>query len=290
MGQRRIAIFACSAALGALLGSASLAQNSTGTAGQAQLPPGRGMGLIYSDVAKQNDIRLYKALTDEYDRCDRAAFNHDLQNLAALADILQNKENTERMAAINDLRVSGKYKTDAALNKALDKQRDSADTLFGQYYNDSIAINHQLAYFRGLSWAKCAEKSATTYTAPSKLETMTYTTPLKSETKIAPGAPTEKTAGANLKIDPKSSGAKPLTLEPKTYGGSGEPLKYAPPADTKTGLELKGAGAKPPTLNVPAKTAPSAPPLTCPKGQKVIIIEGKARCSGAAAAAAALGG
>jgi hypothetical protein len=290
MGQRRIASIACSAALSALLGSASLAQNSTGTAGQAQLPPGRGMGLIYSDVAQQNDGRLYKALTGEYNRCDRAAFNHDLQNLAALADILQNKENTERAAAINDLRASGKYKTDAALNKALDKQRDSANTTFGQYYNDSVTVNQQLAYFRSLSWAKCAEKSATTYTAPSKSETKTYTSPLKSEINIAPGAPTEKTAGANLKIDPKTSDAKPLTLEPKTYGGSGESLKFAPPVGTKTGLELKDTGAKPPTLNVPAKTAPSAPPLTCPKGQKVVIIEGKARCSGAVAAAAALGG
>jgi hypothetical protein len=216
-----------------------------------------------------------KALDAEYERCDRSAFNHDLQNLAALAEILQNKENAEREAEISNLRSSGKYNTDTALNKALDKQRDSANTNFGKYYNDSIAVNQILASYRSYSWAKCADKSTTTYTTPSN-----------AETKAVMATPREKTAGGSVTIDPKKPDAKPPTLDPKALGGTHEALKYAPPVQTKTGLELKDAGAKPPTLNVPAKTAPSTPPLACPKGQKVVIIEGKARCSGAAAAAA----
>ena len=105
-----------------------------------------------------------------HEACNKTAFDHDLQNLAALADIMGQVASREAAAEMGRLTASGKYPNQAGIDKQMNKERDDATagkagaTNAGAAYADSLAINLALADFRKFDWKHCQQTSMSSAT------------------------------------------------------------------------------------------------------------------------------
>lgn len=124
-------------------------------------------GLAVGPARSQSDPRAQQwqqmrnqyetRLNDEWKKCDRGAYNHDLQNLAALAQIIQQAETEERLTR--------------------DRQTGQPSGGHGLTYMDSVYTNQHLADFRARSWNHCLppkQTSMTTSPSPGRGATAAF--------------------------------------------------------------------------------------------------------------------